>query len=247
MEHTRIKVESEVKEHQPIILFDVDNTLVDGFTIFPFAEHLAKNHLLDPNTPSIMHQDLTYYENGEFSYQEFAKAVVDHYYQGLAGIAQEMIETAGESYFEEYKEKLFPYSTNLVDLMNTHGRTIVISGAPREAFLPMSKYLNIAESFMLEGEIIDGHFTGKTKVNMALETVKRQIVNILTERDYSRIKSFAFGDSSSDIPILEAVSNPFIVNPKGEFAELAARNGWRIVNSNNIIQETNQIIEGLNI
>jgi HAD superfamily hydrolase (TIGR01490 family) len=42
-------------------------------------------------------------------------------------------------------------------------------------------------------------------------------------------ESWAYSDSVSDLPMLRAVGNPVAVNPDPELAEMAAREGWRII------------------
>jgi hypothetical protein len=41
--------------------------------------------------------------------------------------------------------------------------------------------------------------------------------------------SYAYTDSSSDLPMLRAVGNPVAVNPDHALAEVAAREGWQVM------------------
>jgi phosphoserine phosphatase len=42
-------------------------------------------------------------------------------------------------------------------------------------------------------------------------------------------ESWGYSDSASDLPMLRAVGNPVAVNPDTELAEVAAREGWRVM------------------
>jgi phosphoserine phosphatase len=47
--------------------------------------------------------------------------------------------------------------------------------------------------------------------------------------DIDLSRSFAYSDSVADEPLLEAVGNPVVVNPKAPFRAIAERRGWEIV------------------
>lgn len=228
---------------QPITLLDVDNTLVRGFTIFPFVRHLISQGLVKTETSKLMNRDESWYLDKKLTYQEFAKEVVDHYCEGIAGTKQIDIERTGIDYLEGNPDQLLPYAGDLVRLMNQHGITIAISGAPMEAFAPLAKILGINHSYLMEAEVVGGYYTGRVKTNMALKQEKDKVVKSLIRSGFPRNLSFAFGDSYSDLPILEAVSNPFAVEPTGELEKIALERGWPIVDKSNIIEEVGKRIQ----
>jgi hypothetical protein len=52
---------------------------------------------------------------------------------------------------------------------------------------------------------------------------------VASERDLDLDESWAYSDSASDLPMLRAVGNPVAVNPDPELAEVAKREGWRVM------------------
>jgi phosphoserine phosphatase len=50
---------------------------------------------------------------------------------------------------------------------------------------------------------------------------------------------YAYSDSSSDLPMLQVVGHPVVVNPDGRLERHARRNGWPIVHFS---QRTKQVI-----
>ena len=50
-----------------------------------------------------------------------------------------------------------------------------------------------------------------------------------SEHDVDLANSWAYSDSASDLPMLRAIGNPVAVNPDRELAEVAAREGWRVM------------------
>ena len=244
MEQVTAKPELEF-QGRPITLFDVDNTLVAGFTIFPFVHHLISQGLARTETSKLMGKDEDKYLDKKLTYQDFAKAVVDHYCAGIAGSRQTDVERAGIDYLASYQEHLLPYAGDLVRLMNQHGITIAVSGAPFEAFAPLAKKLGIAHSYLMEAEVVDGYYTGRVKTNMALKQEKDRVIKSLTNSGFSRDQSFAFGDSASDLPILEAVSNPFVVEPTGELRNIALERKWPIITESNLVKMVEKRIQEL--
>jgi phosphoserine phosphatase len=41
-------------------------------------------------------------------------------------------------------------------------------------------------------------------------------------------ESFAYADSLSDLPMLESVGTPVVVNPDARLSTIAAQRGWRV-------------------
>jgi hypothetical protein len=53
-------------------------------------------------------------------------------------------------------------------------------------------------------------------------------VEIATQRGVDLNGSFAYSDSITDLPMLEAVGNPVAVNPDRELRRMAEQREWRI-------------------
>lgn len=223
------------------VFFDIDNTIIDGFSIFHFADFLITQGLFHQNIKIIIEEELEKFRNGQIDYRDFAIKVVDSYSFGLQGFSEERVIDAGNKFVDTYEEKLFPYSRELINLMNQIGQIIAISGAPKEAFKPLGYRLGIKRVYLLEAQVSKGVYTGKTKVNMALDEEKSKVIRRLVKRSFNPLFSFAFGDSIHDLPLLKAVSNPCVVgNRDFELLEIAQRNNWMIANTDNIIEAVSQ-------
>ena len=237
----------EKRRSRTIVLFDVDNTLIQGFSIFYFADFLLSQNLFHDEARRAMESDYTNYRNRKIDYREFAVTVVNHYSRGLRGFSQQEIVNASQDFLPVYAQKLFPYSKELVSLMNQVGETIVISGAPKEAFLHLGKYLGTRRAYLLEAGTQEGYYTGETKVNMALDQEKQKVVRGLYRRPVNMSSSFAFGDSIHDLPILTAVANPIVVSRHDtRLVEIARINNWAVVEPDNIIDLVHHKVTLLN-
>ncbi len=79
-------------------------------------------------------------------------------------------------------------------------------------------------------ETRDGVYTGKaTGAFIYREAKARAIRELAARHGYDLAASYAYSDSISDLPMLEVVGHPVVVNPDAELTRLARRNGWEIV------------------
>ena len=70
--------------------------------------------------------------------------------------------------------------------------------------------------------------TGKVILNLAIDSAKSRIVGEYLERmDLAR--SFAFGDSPHDLPILEAVANPFVLGNNQSLRQIGEEREWFVL------------------
>jgi len=76
----------------------------------------------------------------------------------------------------------------------------------------------------------DGRWTGRTAGEaMFGEAKARAIRRVAAEEDLDLRRCFAYGDSSSDRWMLEAVGRPAAVNPSNDLARIARRNEWTVL------------------
>jgi phosphoserine phosphatase len=77
---------------------------------------------------------------------------------------------------------------------------------------------------------VDGKATDQIVQPVVFKEGKRAAVEALLEKlDLDVGRSFLYSDSSADVPLLEEIGNPVVVNPKAPFREIARRRGWEIV------------------
>lgn len=235
-----------LSQKTPWAFFDIDGTLVEGFAIFSFAEYLSARGFFRQGSWEEMQVDFEVYrasDRGEESYRKFAIDLVDHYAQGLRRQAVREIENQSKMFFEEVRGgrlkeyRLFEYTEKLVKLMSGIGKTVAISGSPFESLLPLKKFLGFDELRATTLEITNGCFSGGAVLNLAIDTAKNSIVReYLDKMDVKR--SFAFGDSPHDLPILEAVAHPFVLGNNQNLQRIGKERGWFVLSDSDEIVST---------
>ena len=78
-------------------------------------------------------------------------------------------------------------------------------------------------------EIVDGLYTGKVSYYAYAEKKAEAVRAIAEKNGYDLQKSFAYSDSSTDIPLLSIVGFPCVVNPDRGLRAHAEANNWPIL------------------
>ena len=120
-----------------------------------------------------------------------------------------------------------------VSLMEEHhaiGRDVVIvSTSGMEVVGPIGEMLGADDVIASRLEIVDGKYTGEIDYYAYAEEKARAIERLAVARGYDLEQCFAYSDSITDAPMLEAVGHPHAVNPDKDLRRLAASQGWPIL------------------
>jgi HAD superfamily hydrolase (TIGR01490 family) len=112
----------------------------------------------------------------------------------------------------------------------TAGRDVVlVSASGDEMVRPIGELLGITDIIATRMVVEDGRYTGDVDFYAAGPNKAVAIRKLAAERCYDLDDSFAYSDSISDVPLLEAVGHPSAVNPDRALRRLAAERGWPIL------------------
>ena len=134
---------------------------------------------------------------------------------------------------EALAEVMDPYiyleALDLMDLHRALGRRVfIVSSSPEEVVRPLGEHLGPVEVIATRAQIIDGKYTGELEFYCAGEA-KAAIIRETAEREAIDLSSsYAYSDSLVDLPMLEAVGHPVVVNPERDLRRLAEKRGWQV-------------------
>jgi HAD superfamily hydrolase (TIGR01490 family) len=120
-----------------------------------------------------------------------------------------------------------------LELIREHrsaGRKVfIVSASPEEIVVPLARYLGVDEVLATRAELDDhGRYTGRTELYCYGPT-KVVAMQAAAERDgIDLAHSYAYSDSGSDRPMLEAVGHAVAVNPDRDLLKAARANGWEV-------------------
>jgi HAD superfamily hydrolase (TIGR01490 family) len=105
----------------------------------------------------------------------------------------------------------------------------IVTGGTPYAALPLARELGIAHVAATHLEVDDGFFTGRVKKPMGYGPGKVVLAERLAaEQGFSLPESTFYSDSITDLPLLERVKTPVVVNPDRRLRRVADKRGWRV-------------------
>ncbi len=120
-----------------------------------------------------------------------------------------------------------------VDLIAAHRaagrRVFIISASPEEVVIPLARHLGVDEAIASRARVDDrGRYTGEVEFYAYGPHKAERMRELAAERGIDLERSYAYSDSVTDVPMLEAVGNPVAVNPDRDLAKVAADRGWEV-------------------
>jgi HAD superfamily hydrolase (TIGR01490 family) len=128
-------------------------------------------------------------------------------------------EKGAENFYREYlKPHLAPKILSRVNFHKNEGHLLIlISGSVRYMLKPVMKDLKFDHLLCTDLEVgQDGLMTGKPKGLVCVAQNKKR-------------KSYAYGNHQSDLPLLETVGHPHVVEPSTILEKVAHQRSWPIL------------------
>ena len=104
-----------------------------------------------------------------------------------------------------------------------------MSTSGQEMVGPIGALLGAACVIATQMEIAEGRYTGKFEFYAYGEAKAERVCELAAERGYLLPDCYAYSDSITDLPMLEVVGNPRVVNPDRALRKIAERRGWPIL------------------
>jgi HAD superfamily hydrolase (TIGR01490 family) len=110
------------------------------------------------------------------------------------------------------------------------GRKVyIVSATPSDIVEPLAKHLGADGAIATQAVVRGGRYTGMLE-RYAFGPAKAAAIAELAEREALDLShSWAYSDSVSDVPMLEAVGHPVAVNPERALLRIAQMRGWPVL------------------
>lgn len=119
-----------------------------------------------------------------------------------------------------------------VDLIRDHhasGRDVVVVSASGQALVePIAQMLGADHVIATRLAVQDGKYTGEIEYYAHAANKAASIAELGVTEGYDLSRSWAYSDSITDLPMLEAVGHPVAVNPDKALRRHAIEQGWPI-------------------
>jgi len=215
-----------------LALFDLDNTLLSGDSDYEWAQFLIERGVLERAEYEAKNEHFfRQYNAGELDIHEFLE------FQ-LAPLARYPREKLDEWHAEFMRTKIEPMirakGVELVRRHLGHGDLCAIVTSTN-AFItaPIAREFGLEHLVATELEVRDGRFTGKPSGTPCFREGKITRVEEWLAGQDRILASFTaiwfYSDSQNDLPLLEYVTHPVVVDPDEVLHRVAVKRGWQII------------------
>lgn len=211
--------------------FDLDRTLISGASAFPFAVEAWRAGLVTNREIARWGvAALTFLLMGDKG-EDVSDNARSEFLSKVAGVSVDQLDSVAREMLPKLVNDIRPESKKLLAMHHDAGReTWIVSASPQKIVEPLAHALGMDGAIGTQGKVVDGHYTAELEGPFVYGDGKAVAIRALAEtRGYDLEKSYAYSDSISDLPMLEAVGHPVAVNPDGELERIAYERGWPIV------------------
>ena len=195
--------------------FDLDKTVIAKASMVAFGRPFYHGGLINRRTAlRALYGELVYLHLG--ASEQKLNRIRESVLKLIRGWRRDRVcEIVAEAIEEIVEPIIFEEAADLIDWHRDQGRLVVIvSASPEEIVIPLSRFLGADECIASRAQLDDeGRYTG-TMQFYAFGPFKAEAMDVLaSERGIDLAASYAYTDSYTDLPMLEAVGHPVAVNP----------------------------------
>lgn len=213
-----------------VAFFDLDKTIIAKSSTLAFTRPMFKAGLLSGSTLAKAGIAQAYYQAFGADHDQLER-IKDELSAMTKGWDREEIEALVTETVDEVVTPLV-YAEALAIMEEHRGKgrkVIVISASPEEIVRPLCRYLGIDDVIATRSAVDDeGRYTGELEL-YAYGPGKAEAIRAMAEEEGIDLDaSYAYSDSATDLPMLEAVGHPVVVNPDAVLAAIAEERGWEV-------------------
>ena len=208
-----------------LLIFDLDNTLLAGdsdrnWGIFLAEQKVVKSSYLDESEKFYNN-----YYDGSLDIDGFLsfclKPLIENDMSYLLELRKQFIE-----------DKIKPIITELgraiINQAIKDGKTVIIATATNDFVTrPIADLFNVRTLIATEFEVINQKFTGKVLNTPCFREGKvSKVKKWVDDNNFDLSKASFYSDSFNDLPLLEKVKNPVIVDGDDKLLEIGKIRNW---------------------
>ena len=211
--------------------FDVDNTLMQGASIFHLARGMHRRKFFTTRDVAAAMWRQAYFrvvgvEDPNHVAKTRASALAF-----IEGHQVSELEELGEEIFDEaMAHRIWPGTRALAQMHLDEGQRVwLVTAAPIEIARIIARRLGLTGALGTVAEHVDGVYTGRLVGDMLHGPAKGEAIKALAEREgLDLARCSAYSDSFNDLTMLSLVGDPCAVNPDARLRAYARHQGWRV-------------------
>ena len=211
--------------------FDVDNTMMQGASIFHFARGLVARNFFTT-------QDLVRFALLQVKFRVIGEDPDDTHTAREGALAfvegrqvSQIVELGEEIYDDLMADKIYPRSVELAKKHLDAGQRVwLVTATPQELAQIIARRLGLTGALGTVAAEENGIYTGRLFGEMLHGPAKAAAVRALAAREGLDLRRCtAYSDSVNDVPMLSVVGTAVAVNPDAALRDVARERGWQIL------------------
>ncbi len=211
--------------------FDLDKTVISRASLLAFGARFFQEGLIDRRTVvRSLWAQLVYRYLGanERRLERLERSVLELTQGWHQSVVRRVV---AEALSEIITPLVYREAVELIELHHLAGRKVfLVSASPEEIVEPMAAFLGVDGQIATRPRVdSDGTYTGEMAFYAYGPYKAAAMTEVAAREGIDLARSYAYSDSYTDLPMLEAVGHPVAVNPDRVLARVARERGWEIL------------------
>jgi HAD superfamily hydrolase (TIGR01490 family) len=231
---------------RPAAFFDLDKTVIAKSSALVFSRPLYRSGLINRRDVlrSAYAQFVYVLGGADHDQMERMREYLSALTEGWD--ADQLREIVAEALQEAVEPIIYEEAANLIDEHHAAGRDVVIvSSSGQEIVELIGAMLGADHSIGTRVAIVDGQYTGQIEFYAYAENKAQAMRDLADERGYDLSQSYAYSDAATDLPMLESVGFPSVVNPDRPLRREAMARDWPILTFNRPVPLRQRFASGI--
>jgi HAD superfamily hydrolase (TIGR01490 family) len=210
--------------------FDLDKTIIAKSSTLAFSKPFFDQGLLNRRTvlKSSYAQFIFLLSGADHDQMDRMRA---HMTNMCTGWDVEQVKAiVNETLHDIVTPLVFAEAADLIAAHKLCGRDVVlVSASGEEIVAPIARALGATHAMATRMVVEDGKYTGEIAFYCYGEGKVQAIRELAAREGYPLEHCYAYSDSITDLPMLEAVGHPSVVNPDRGLRKEATERGWPVL------------------
>jgi len=215
---------------RPAAFFDLDKTIIAKSSALAFSRSFYSGGLLDRRSAlRSTYTQLTFlfgradHDQMERMREFLSRMVTGWQVDTVSAIVADTLHSIVDPL-------VFDEAVTLIEEHQQAGRdVIIVSASGAEIVEPIGELLGVDDVIASRLAVQGGRYTGEIEFYAYAANKAEAMRTLAGRRGYDLTRSHAYSDSMTDLPMLEAVGHPHVVNPDRELRRLARDRGWPVL------------------
>ena len=211
-----------------LLIFDLDNTLLAGDSDRKWGIFLSEQQIVDASYLDESERFYNNYYEGSLDIDGFLSFCLKPL---MANDMSELLKLREQFIEEKIRPIVTKTGKELIDQAHAEGKKVIIATATNDFVTrPIADIFDVSVLIATEFEIKDNAFTGRVVGAPCFRSGKlNKVTKWINDNNFDLSQASFYSDSFNDLPLLERVKKPVIVDGDDKLKEIGRNKNWECV------------------